>query len=269
MDKSHTAFVGSIPKYYDEYLGPLIFEDYAIDLVKRLALPTSGKVLETAAGTGIVTYHLRNTLPTEVEIIATDLNEAMLEHAKLKLKEHNNLRFQAANATQLPFPDNSFDAVICQFSLMFFPDKQAAFTEVMRVLKPRGECVFNIWDSFEHNHLVRAVDESLKRLFPNDPLPFYEIPYGYFKIDEVKQLLMQAGFEEIEISVLPKQSYSKTARHVALAYIQGTPACLQITKRGGLVEDIVEIVANDIAEEFGALDIKAKMQAVVFEVSHP
>jgi ubiquinone/menaquinone biosynthesis C-methylase UbiE len=134
MAESHTAFVGSIPANYDRYLGPLIFEEYAADLANRVSavLGTGKRVLETAAGTGIATRALRSTLAADVELVVTDLNEPMLEHAKAKFAADENIAFQPANAMNLPFPDASFDAVVCQFSVMFFPDKLEALREVIR-----------------------------------------------------------------------------------------------------------------------------------------
>lgn len=270
MDNSHTAFIGSIPEYYDRYLGPLIFEEYAIDLAQRLSVPAGGIVLETAAGTGIATRHLRNILSHDVKIVVTDMNEPMLEYAKRKFNTHQNLEFQPADATNLSFPHAFFDAVVCQFSLMFFPDKQAALKEVVRVLKPGGVFAFNIWDSYEHNHLIQTVNETLNRLFPEKPPPFFDVPYGYYQIDEIKRLLGQAGFRDIEITVMPRESICETARQVALGYILGTPVCLQIAERDGeTVEKVVDSVETAICEKYGRLSIKAKMQGIVFKAYRP
>jgi ubiquinone/menaquinone biosynthesis C-methylase UbiE len=270
MSDSHTAFIGSIPAYYDEYLVPLIFEEYAMDLARRISVPAGGAVLETAAGTGVVTRQLRKMLLPDVRIVATDLNESMLAYSKGKFNGHHNVEFQPADATNLSFPAALFDAVVCQFSLMFFPDKLAALKEVARVLKPEGTFVFNIWDSYEHNHLIQTVNETLIRLFPDNPPPFFDVPYGYYRIDEVKQLLGQAGFGDIEIAVLPRDSVSETARQVALGYILGTPVCIQIAERGGIeVEEVVETVAEAISQTYGQSSVKAKMQAILFNASLP
>lgn len=186
MTASHAAFIGSIPQYYDQYLGPLIFEEYGADLARRISVPSGGTVLETAAGTGIATRHLRNALPNDVRIVVTDLNEPMLEFAKRKFASHPNIEFQSADATQLAFADDSFDAVVCQFSLMFFPDKPAAIREAARVLRPGGTFAFSLWDSYAHNHLIRTVNDTLSSLFPKNPPSFFDTPYGYHRIDEVK-----------------------------------------------------------------------------------
>ena len=266
MVASHSAFIGSIPQYYDEYLGPLIFEEYSADLARRVSVPSGGTVLETAAGTGIATRHLRNTLPKDVRIVATDLNEPMLEFAKRKFDSHDNIEFQPADATRLLFSNASFDAVVCQFSLMFFPDKLAAIQEAARVLRPGGAFVFNLWDSFQHNHLIRTVNDTLTKLYPQSPPPFFDTPYGYYQMDAVKTLLDETGFGDIEISILPRASQCETARQVALGYILGTPVCIQIAERGEYaIEEVLNIVERAISETYGQSHIRAKMQAIVFK----
>jgi len=266
MTASHAAFIGSIPEYYDQYLGPLIFEEYGADLARRVSVAPGGIVLEIAAGTGIATRHLRNGLPPEVRLVVTDLNEPMLAYAKRKFDPPANMEFQLADARQLAFADASFDAVVCQFSLMFFPDKATAIQEVARVLKPGGTFVFSLWDSYAHNHLIRTIDDTLSSLFPKSRPPFFDTPYGYHRIDEVKALLEETGFGDIEISVLPRVSRCQTARQVALAYILGTPVCIQIAeRREPTVEEVVKIVERVIRETYGASSICAKMQAIVFK----
>jgi ubiquinone/menaquinone biosynthesis C-methylase UbiE len=266
MTVSHSAFVGSIPQYYDQYLSPLIFEEYGADLAQRISVPAPGRVLETAAGTGIATRHLRNALPENVHLVVTDLNQPMLAFAKRKFDPHSRTEFQSVNATHLSFSNASFDAVVCQFSLMFFPDKSAAIQEVARVLRPGGVFVFSVWDSYTHNHLIQTVNNTLASLFPNNPPAFFDTPYGYHRIDEVKTLLAETGFGDIEISVLPRTSRCEEARQVALGYILGTPMCLQIAARGEYsVEDVVSVVEHAIGEMHGTSSIRAKMQAIVFK----
>ena len=153
---------------------------------------------------------------------------------------------------------------------MFFPDKLAALKEVARVLKPDGMFIFNIWDSYEHNHLIQTVNDSLVRLFPDNPPPFFDVPYGYYKIDEVKQLLGQAGFGDIEISVSPRESVCESARQVALGYILGTPVCIQIADRNAMdLQAVVDIVEEDLCSVFDQYPVKAKMQGIVFEAYLP
>ena len=266
MTASHTTFIGSIPEYYDQYLGPLIFEQYGADLSRRVSVPPDGAVLETAAGTGIATRHLRKVLPATVRLVATDLNAPMVAYAKRKFDTQANIAFQLADARKLPFANASFGAVVCQFSLMFFQDKVVALREVARVLKPGGTFVCSLWDSYAHNDLIRTVNDTLISLFPTNPPSFFDTPYGYYRIDEVKTLLGDIGFGEIEISILPRISRCETAQQVALGYILGTPVCLQIAERGQYtVDEVVEIVERTLRETYGQAVIHAKMQAIVFK----
>jgi ubiquinone/menaquinone biosynthesis C-methylase UbiE len=156
---------GSISQHYDRSLGPLIFVDYAADISHRVAACSPARVLETAAGTGIVTRRLRDQLPAGVRLTATDLNPPMLEIARTKFRPGEQVEFQPADATVLPFADGSFDAVVCQFGVMFFPDKDKSYREVYRVLAPGGHYLFNIWDSHRHNPFGRNCARSHGKLF--------------------------------------------------------------------------------------------------------
>jgi SAM-dependent methyltransferase len=117
MSDDATGFVGSIPEYYDRGLGPIIFADYAEHTARLVAGYAPSRVLETGAGTGIVTRRLRDLLPATTRLIATDLNPPMLEVARKKFRPDEPIEFQHADAMALPFADASFDAVVCQFSV--------------------------------------------------------------------------------------------------------------------------------------------------------
>src|SRR5262245_55217268 len=162
-------YVGSIPQHYDRCLGPLIFIDYAADIAHRVAARSPARVLETAAGTGIATRCLRDILPAGVRLTATDLNPPMLEIARTKFRPGEQVEFQPADATALPFADGSFDAVICQFGVMFFPDKDKSYREAFRILPPGGRYLFNVWDSHRHNPAGRIAHEVIGSFFPHDP----------------------------------------------------------------------------------------------------
>src|SRR5258708_32605649 len=171
MTKADAVFAGSIPSIYDRYLGPLIFEPYAADLADRLSALDAERVLETAAGTGIVTRALLRSLSASVSVVASDLNQPMLDHAAERVSS-TRVSWQKADAQALPFPDGAFDAVVCQFGVMFFPDKQKAYREARRVLKPGGHFIFNVWDRIEHKGFANLVTASVPEKFPNTPRPF-------------------------------------------------------------------------------------------------
>ncbi|HET8974087.1 MAG TPA: methyltransferase domain-containing protein, partial [Pseudolabrys sp.] len=117
------VFAGSIPELYERFMVPLIFESYALDLAQRLAQTRPAAVLETAAGTGVLTRALASALPARTRLMVTDLNQPMLDHAKGRQPADSRIEWRQADALTLPFENQSFDAVACQFGAMFFPDK--------------------------------------------------------------------------------------------------------------------------------------------------
>jgi len=188
------VFTGSIPRLYDTCLVPLIFEPYAADLVSRLSSRTPSRVLEIAAGTGVVTRALVSVLPASVSIIATDLNQAMLDHASM-VGTKRAIEWRQADAMQLPFQDGTFDAVVCQFGVMFFPEKSKAFSEVRRVLRPGGVFIFNVWDRIKENEFADTVTTALESLFPKNPSRFLaRTPHGYHDHRTIEQDLAHGGF---------------------------------------------------------------------------
>ena len=195
-------FTDSIPDHYDRGLGPYLFVDYAADLVRRVATCKPERVLETAAGTGIVTRLLRDALPPSARFVASDLNLPMLKIARHKFVDTEQVEFQQADAAALPFADATFDAVVCQFGLMFFPDKAKAYSEAFRVLAPNGHYHFNVWDSFEFNPFARVAHEAVGRFFENDAPAFFTIPFGSHRIDAIKTGLIRVGFADISMELV-------------------------------------------------------------------
>jgi len=229
MVSSDTAFAGSIPEFYDRCLGPFLFEPYAADLAARAAALRPGRILETAAGTGIVTAALAAALP-EARIVATDLNPDMLRVAASKL-DTPRASFAPADAQALPFPDAGFDLVVCQFGAMFFPDRIAAYREARRVLKPGGTFLFNVWDRLDSNPASKAVAEAVASLFPGDPPSFIgRVPFGYHDKAAIEADLRAAGFAAIEAETVAKRSRGD-ARELAPGLCQGSPLRAEIEAR--------------------------------------
>ena len=258
---SEATFSGSVPENYERYLVPLIFEDYAADLASRLEVPAGGRVLETACGTGVVTRHLSAHLPEGAHLTATDLQEGMIEKAKSSVGDSPRITYRQADAAALPFADASFDAVVCQFGIMFLPDKATGYAEAARVLKPGGQLVFNVWDSLERNGHARAVHDALAALVPDDPPRFLEVPYGYYDIYAIKNALLAAGFGDFRISIQPGTSEAASARDVALGIVAGSPVAMQLADKGVAVSEVLDGVARAVADEFGAAPSRAPMEA--------
>lgn len=262
------AFAGSIPELYDTYLVPLIFEPYAADLARRLALRPLTRVLEIAAGTGVVTRALASTLPETVSIVATDLNQPMLDYASA-LGTKRVVEWRQADAMQLPFQNRTFDAVVCQFGVMFFPDKSRAFSETRRVLKPGGVFIFNVWDRIEENEFADTVTTALVTLFSENPPRFLaRTPHGYYDHEIIKQDLANGGFTaSAEITTLTARSQAKSSRIPAIAYCQGTPLRNEIEARdASRLGEATDIAADAFARQFGHGAVDGKIQAHIISI---
>jgi ubiquinone/menaquinone biosynthesis C-methylase UbiE len=268
MKGDAASFIGNIPEHYDSGLGPIIFVDYAADIARRAEACGPARVLETAAGTGIVTRKLRDFLPPSVHVTATDLNAPMLEVARTKFKPGEEVDFQPADAAALPFPDGAFDTVVCQFGVMFFPQKDTSYREVRRVLAPGGRYLFSVWDSHRYNPFGRIVHETAASFFPADPPQFYKVPFSYHQIDPIKESLIDAGFTDINVAVVRLEKEIPDAARFARGLVHGNPLIDQIRARDGVDPDrIVNALAQALREEFGADPGRMPLQAIVFSAS--
>jgi ubiquinone/menaquinone biosynthesis C-methylase UbiE len=266
MKDEHAQFSGSIPATYDRYLRSLLFQPYAEDLAARLELRVNSSVLVLACGTGILTRVLRSRLPATVKLTATDLNEPMFRNAADKFAKEETVEWLQADACSLPFDNQIFDAVVCQFGIMFVPDKTLAAREAYRVLKPGGVFLFNVWDALDHNELTRIAHETIIRFFKKDPPDFYKVPFGYHDHGEIKRTLEEAGFREIQIDVVEKISAADRAEDAAKGLVQGTPVSVAITERDpALLSSITGGVADAIKNRFGDANIRVPMQAIVVQ----
>jgi len=267
MRGTDASFAGSIPALYEQYLVPMIFAPYAADLARRAVVARPRRVLEIAAGTGVVTRALVDALP-DADIIATDLNPAMLEQAQ-SVGTARPVQWRQADAMALPFADGEFDAVVCQFGVMFFPDKPHAFAEVRRVLKPGGTFLFNVWDRVEENEFADAIGDALAREFPDDPPRFMaRTPHGYHDVAAIARDLAAAGFAPApRIETLAFRSRAQSPRIVAFAYCQGTPWRNEIEARdASRLEAATDAAEAEIARRFGTGGVDGKIQAHVVEV---
>jgi ubiquinone/menaquinone biosynthesis C-methylase UbiE len=264
MSDDPAGFIGSIPEEYDRGLGPVIFSDYAAVMAGLVAEFGPSRVLETAAGTGIVTRSLRDHITPECSLIATDLNLPMLAVARAKFWPDEAVEFQQADATNLGFANRMFDAVICQFGMMFFPDKEKSYQEAYRVLAPGGRYFFSVWDSHDYNPFGRIAYEIGTNFFPTDPPQFYRVPFGYSMIGPIKKSLIDAGFSRVGVDVVPlekKADMSAFARGVVF----GNPLSDQIKARGGAsCDDVADALTEALRKEFP--DDVVPMQAIFFEV---
>jgi len=265
---SDKLFTGYIPKLYETYMVPMFFEPYAVDLANRLASRSLKRVLEIAAGTGVVTRALASTLPRDTAIVATDLNQPMLDYAAA-LGTARLVEWRQADAMQLPFDDATFDAVVCQFGVMFLPDRPKAYGEACRVLRPGGVFMFNTWDRIEENEFADTITGALESVFPSDPPRFVaRVPHGYHDRAIIASDLASGGFASPpEIVTVAKRSRAKSPRDPAVAICQGTPLRNEIEARdASRLEEVTGVATEAIAQRFGRGEVDGKMQAFVVTV---
>jgi SAM-dependent methyltransferase len=263
-----TTFDQSIPRLYESHLVPLIFEPYAVDLAERLASRSLERVLEIAAGTGVVTRALAARLPESTAIVATDLNPGMLETAA-QVGTARPVQWRQADAMQLPFADAEFDIVVCQFGVMFFPDKPRAFAEAQRVLRPGGAFIFSVWDRIEENEMVCVVANELKAMFPENPPLFMErTPHGYHDRAAILRDLFAGGFTTPPtIDTVAKRSRAPSALEPALAYCQANPWKHEIdANNSSKPSRATARCAEALAARFGSGPIEGKIQAHIVSV---
>jgi ubiquinone/menaquinone biosynthesis C-methylase UbiE len=258
------VFAGSIPALYERLLVPLIFAPYAQDLARRVRDFVPERVLELAAGTGVVTRALAAALPASTEIVATDLNPEMLEEAQ-RHPIARRIAWRVADATALPFEDASFDCVVCQFGVMFFPDRVRGFAEARRVLRPGGRLLFNSWDAIADNEFADEVTRAVEQRFPGASTGFLaRTPHGYHDAERVLADLAAAGFADAQVEVLAARSRADGPRVPAVAYCQGTPLRNELEALGpGAVEEATEAAAQALSRRFGDGPFDGRIQALV------
>lgn len=265
MTSGDHVFAGSIPDLYDRLMVPMIFDPYAQDLAARVAKLAPRDVLETAAGTGALTRAMVSLLPAETRIVATDLNQPMLDRAKARMPSDRQIVWQQADALALPFPDQRFDVVACQFGIMFFPDKVQGYGQALRVLKPGGTFLFNVWDRISENLFVNVLSDALARMFPKDPPTFMaRTPHGFHDVDVIGRDLAAAGFASVAVETVDKMARAASARDAAMAYCQGSPLRGEIEARDASgLERATQIGADALTQAFGSGAIEGRIRAHV------
>lgn len=218
-----TSYQGNIPFHYDEYLGSLLFEPFAKDMAHRIGELQPDHLLELSCGTGRLTRHLLEVLASYSKLQATDINPDMISLAKQKVGEDPRLTWSIANAMTLPFEYNSFDAIVGQFGVMFYPDKAASFAEACRVLKPGGTYLFSAWNRMETNPIILEIKDLLTEYLGSEAPTFYNIPFSYWDEETIVADLRKGGFSRVSIDIVGLSGYSSTAERAAIGLLKGAP----------------------------------------------
>ncbi len=265
MTQSDKAFTGSIPAFYDRYLGPMLFAPYAADLAARVKAFAPLAVLETAAGTGIVTARLAEVLSADAVITATDLNQAMIDTAAAKIASPK-ITWLACDATRLPFADGAFDLVLCQFGVMFFPSKLEAFKEARRVLKAGGKFLFNVWDRIEFSPIFQTIADAVAARYPADPPNFpRRTPYGHHDVQAIRDQLSEAGFANISSVVVTLPCCCPSPRDAAIGPCHGSPLRSEIEARDPTgLDAATDAAVAALVARFRDGPIESTMQAIIF-----
>jgi ubiquinone/menaquinone biosynthesis C-methylase UbiE len=265
MTTADTRFAGSIPEIYDRLFVPLIFETYARDLADRIASVEPQDILEIAAGTGVLTRAIASQLGPDVRIVATDLNQPMLDHAAARQFHDRRIAWRQADALALPFAEQTFDVVACQFGVMFFLDKVQGYHEARRVLARGGYFIFNVWDRLSENEFSDVITEAMAKLFPQDPPRFFaRLPHGYHDAEKIREDLVAAGFAGISIETVSDKGRAASPRDAAIAYCQGSPLRNEIEARdASRLEDATKAAAEALTRRFGTGAIEGCIRAHV------
>ena len=227
---------------YERYLVPAFFRPFALDMARRVAAMAPEDVLELAAGTGVVTREL-----TALHVVATDFNPGMVE---VGARLAPGATWRQADAMSLPFDDDSFDAVVCQFGVMFFPDRRAAGREVRRVLRPGGRYLLSTWGRIDEHGFGAPLVEALDELLPDGAPPFLTaIPHGYHDLEQIEADVRAAGFDDVTVETVTLPGTS-TAAAMARGFCLGTPLRPGLEAAGDL-EATVEAVAAAMARRLG------------------
>jgi len=254
-------FVGPIPELYDRHLGPVLFEPYAQDLAARIP-PTTRRLLEIAAGTGRVTRHLLAALPAASELVATDLNQPMIDEARRRLADPR-LRWQVADAQALPFDDGAFDVVACQFGLMFVPDKPLALREMRRVVRRGGMLLLSTWDDLSRNIASAMLHDLALAELPADPPTFMQAPFSMPDPIALRALVEAAGFATVQVETVARIGEATSAADLAIGMVRGNPLWNQLVERGIDADDFEVRVADALRRTFGDVPCRSALSAHV------
>ncbi len=266
--QSDSFFTDAVAEFYETILVPLIFEPYADDLANRAKALEPISVLEVACGTGVVTRSLAIALPATCEITATDLNPAMIDYGK-SVGTARPVTWRQADMLALPFDDDLFDVVVCQFGVMFLPDRVDAYREIRRVLRPGGAFLFNIWSDIEHSEFAAVVTEAVSALYPENPPVFLaRTPHGHGCPDEIEAETKAAGFKTCHMTQRDDISAAANPEIPAVAYCHGTPLRNEIEARdpGGL-EKATKAATEALRARFGNGPIEGRISAIVVSAS--
>jgi SAM-dependent methyltransferase len=274
-------FNRSIPQNYEDYLTPFIFDPYAEDLVERIGIKTGTtslkNVLELACGTGAVTKQLLARLPSTVQLIATDLQPDMISVAKISVakisvaKRHlsaSNLAWDTVDMTNIPYEDNRFDLIVCQFGLMLVPEKLKALTQMHRVLRPGGRLLSSVWSDIRHNQIWDITGSVIESFIGTNPMLHDPGPFSMADASIGLEGLKKAGFQDAKVTVVDKTGKIATAAMAVKGITEGLPVWLAISQKDpSLPAKVQAALEQELVNRLGDHPFQSSLQALVFETN--
>jgi SAM-dependent methyltransferase len=260
VDEADRRWVDSMPEAYARWLAPTVFHPFAVELSARVARRRADRILELAAGTGAMTGEL--VAAASGRVLATDLNAAMVTFGRARVPAASWLQ---ADAGALPFAPAAFDAVACQFGVMFFPDRPSCYLQARRVLAPGGTLVFNTWAALASHTFQEALVTALEALFPDDPPTFMSaIPHGYADPDRIMDDVRAGGFDQVSVQAVTLDGHATTVADLAAGYCAGTPLRPALERRGDLASATASVAA-ELGRLLGTGPVTGSMTAYVVE----
>ncbi len=247
---------------YERWLVPSVFRPFAIDMAERVARSDPQRVLEVAAGSGVLTRALCAAMPS-TDVVATDLNPAMVDVGSTLAPAAT---WEQADAMSLPFEDGRFDVVACQFGVMFFPDRVAGLREMARVVAANGSVMFSVWDAIARHDFASALQAGLENVFPDDPPMFVvSVPHGYADVSVIERDIALAGLRQVSCETLNLEGHATSAADLAAGFCLGTPLRTHIESRGELSVTL-EAVTSEMESRFGVGPVSGRMSAHIIHV---
>ena len=262
--KEAFKFTGKDAEYYDQLLGPILFEPYGRYLASQIDISGVESALEIAAGTGRVTRQIRKVLPPSVRFVATDISNDMLSIARHELN-NNGINFKVEDAQDLSFPDNSFDLVICQFGMMFLPDRNKGFSEIYRVLKPGGKFMCFTWDDTRNMPFFELyINDLVVPNFADEDTTRFFTPFSMYEPQSLQKYFSDAGFKDVQVVHVSLKSGSATPDNLVNAFFRKHMLGKEVsTKDAALLEPLAQKMEQETGRKFGHTKIELDLSALL------